>query len=83
MKFADWWHYHGSGIIPKEHEDMEEFAKRIAANAFEAGKLSGLSDRRVICGCGDEYNADSCQAVHIMQHGKCLNCDLADSAGDA
>lgn len=35
--FEDWWNLVGSGITPMPNEDTEDFAKRIALRAFEAG----------------------------------------------
>lgn len=81
MKFEDWWINFGSGISPTKAEDTEEFAKRITAIAFEAGKLSRVFNESVICDCGDEYPADSYGALGILLRGKCDNCRLAD--GDA
>lgn len=34
IEFEDWWHCIGSGIIPKEDEDTEEFAKRISFETY-------------------------------------------------
>ena len=38
MNFDTWWHQEGSGIIPNDKEDMEEFAKRIAKIAWSNGE---------------------------------------------
>lgn len=36
-RFAWWWHTTGSGIAPVPGEDAETHARRVAANAWDAG----------------------------------------------
>ena len=36
MKFEQWWHEIGSGLIPTDNEDREEHAMRVAKLAAEA-----------------------------------------------
>ena len=39
--FEDWWYRIGSGIAPHNEEDFEEFAKRIAKEAWDGRQEYG------------------------------------------
>ena len=38
LPFSQWWYNIGSGMPPKEGEDLETFAKRVCGEAFKAGE---------------------------------------------
>lgn len=39
--FEDWWYRIGSGVVPLDNEDYEEFAKRIAKEAWNGRQEYG------------------------------------------
>lgn len=42
--FATWWAFRGSKIVPLDHHDMEEHAKRVAWEAWDALDSQRMKD---------------------------------------
>ncbi len=42
MNQKQWWHNIGSGIIPREDDDMEDHTKRVSEAAWNAATAAGI-----------------------------------------
>ena len=58
--FEQWWNTEGSAMRPYEHEDIEEFAKRITQIAWSNGEFVEREACAKVC---EEYNFGQAPAL--------------------
>ena len=63
-----WWDTEGSAMRPHEHEDLEEFARRITEIAWSNGQfVEKEACAQVVDDFGDEWMCDAHQLAKIIR----------------